>query len=287
MATSTHNSQVIHAGIYYPAGSLKARHCVEGARLLYEFCAAHGVPHRRCGKLIVAHDDGEIPALEALRAQGDRQRRRGTGDRRCGRRPGARAARARSGGLFSPNSGILEAEALVRDAGTAAERKHGGFLLPGHGARRRRASARTRSSSPRRQNAFDARSVVNAAGLYADEVSAALGGSIVPHLSVPRRVRGARAVEARAGQRARLSAAAHAQPRHALQQDRSRQRDARPDRALSGAQGRLRRATACRSNRFSSRRDRCCRRCSCRTCGSAAAASVRSCTARTRRSPIS
>src|SRR4030067_31952 len=67
--TSSRNSEVIHAGIYYAAGSLKARLCVSGKEALYRYCDSRGVPYRRCGKLIVATGDGQRPLLEQLHAQ--------------------------------------------------------------------------------------------------------------------------------------------------------------------------------------------------------------------------
>ena len=67
--TSSRNSEVIHAGIYYPTGLLKTRLCVEGKAMLYAFCRDYGVPHRRCGKLVVAADDSEVAKLAALETQ--------------------------------------------------------------------------------------------------------------------------------------------------------------------------------------------------------------------------
>jgi L-2-hydroxyglutarate oxidase LhgO len=63
---SSRNSEVIHAGLYYPTGSKRAHHCPRGRRMLYEFCASHGVPHRKCGKLVVATNDNEATRLDAI-----------------------------------------------------------------------------------------------------------------------------------------------------------------------------------------------------------------------------
>ena len=68
---SSRNSEVIHAGMYYPTGSLRARHCVRGRRMLYEFCTSHGVPHKKVGKLIVAVDEKQTAKIEGIAKQGE------------------------------------------------------------------------------------------------------------------------------------------------------------------------------------------------------------------------
>ncbi|PIS29269.1 NAD(P)/FAD-dependent oxidoreductase [Candidatus Saganbacteria bacterium CG08_land_8_20_14_0_20_45_16] len=112
--TSSRNSEVIHAGIYYPKGSLKAKLCVEGNRLLYEICEANKIPYRRITKVIVASNKAELAQLEALSLKGDDNGVPGlkliTRDELKELEPNVAGIAA----LFSPNTGIIDVHSLMK-----------------------------------------------------------------------------------------------------------------------------------------------------------------------------
>jgi glycerol-3-phosphate dehydrogenase len=183
MATSTRNSGVIHSGIYYPKGSLKARLCVEGNRLAYEFCTRHNVPHRHTGKLVVAADAHEEPELLALKKRGEDN---GVADLRIigpaeirAREPHIRGTAA----LEVPSTGTLSAEDFVRAFARLATERGANLvtharvtaLEPKGGSIR--ATVRIGDETEAQEEAIEARCVINAAGLFADEVAAMLGNS--------------------------------------------------------------------------------------------------------------
>jgi len=111
--TSSRNSEVIHAGIYYPEGSLKARACVAGKELLYEYCVTHGVPHRRCGKLIVATDQAQTEELQGIQKKAHAN---GVTDVVWMTRAQALALEPELScvaALYSPSTGIIDSHALM------------------------------------------------------------------------------------------------------------------------------------------------------------------------------
>jgi L-2-hydroxyglutarate oxidase LhgO len=172
---STRNSGVIHAGIYYPTGSLKARLCVEGRHELYQFCQRHAVPHSRCGKLLVASSDSEIPALEALRTRGEANGavlEMVDRDFVRSKEPHIAAVAA----LWSPDTGIVEAESLVGTLGRLCREKGVAMLFGTEVVDAAESTAGIELATPRERIA--ATTVVNAAGLYADRVSEMLGGRL-------------------------------------------------------------------------------------------------------------
>jgi L-2-hydroxyglutarate oxidase LhgO len=174
--TSSRNSEVVHGGMYYPPGSLKARLCVRGKQLLYELCQRAGVPHRRIGKLIVAMQPEEIPELERLLEQG---RRNGVelelvGAEACRQlEPAVPAVAA----LVSPTTGIVSAHGLM-DALLYEAIGRGAILQPRAelvGIERRDADYRLEIRTPEGTETLTSERVVNAAGLESDKVAALAG----------------------------------------------------------------------------------------------------------------
>jgi L-2-hydroxyglutarate oxidase LhgO len=181
--TSSRNSEVIHAGIYYPKGSLKARACVAGRERLYAYCAEHGVPHRRCGKLIVAADEAQVPELENILA---RAHANGAGDVV---RIGAAEARALepevrcADALLSPSTGIIDSHALML-AYLGDAQAAGAMLALKSPLQRGVARAQGIELHVAGAEPILARAVVNSAGLRAPSIARAIQG--YPEALAPR-----------------------------------------------------------------------------------------------------
>lgn len=170
------NSGVIHGGIYYQPGSLKARLCVEGARLMYEYCDEHAIPYQRCGKLIVALDADELPRLDDLEARGVANAVPGL--RRIGRdeiaqiEPNAVGLQA----LHAPNTGIVDYAEVARKIGAELQRS-GVDVRYGTEVTSIEASLIHTSHGP-----LAARSVIVCAGLWADRLARRSGAPRDPQI---------------------------------------------------------------------------------------------------------
>ncbi len=179
--TSSRNSEVVHAGIYYPTESLKTRLCVEGRARLLAFCAAERVPHRLCGKLIVATEDDERPALDGIEARAaaagpEVPLQRWTAAQVRARAPAVRAVEA----LWSAGTGIVDGHAFMHRLRVRAEALGALVLLrhtvvgvrPGAGGEGYHVTLQA-ADAGHETHRFDA--VVNAAGHGANAVAALVG----------------------------------------------------------------------------------------------------------------
>ncbi len=192
---SARNSEVIHAGIYYPAGSLKTGLCVAGRRLLYPYCSSHGVAHKQVGKLIVASDEDEIAVLEQLRAAAeanglDREDRLQWLDGAAARKlePSLKCVAA----LLSPATGIIDAHGLMLAYRGDLEDRGGVVALHARlvGAERTTGGFRTRIVSEGAETELDCTILINSAGLGAQAVAASIAGLPAPAIPTLYTVKG-------------------------------------------------------------------------------------------------
>ena len=186
---SSRNSEVIHAGLYYPNGSLKARHCVAGKRMLYEYCVQRGIPFRRCGKLLVATEETQIAQIETLlrnaAGNGVDDLRLITAADAVAREPALRCIAA----LSSPSSGIIDSHAYMLSLLGDFENAGGTtvFNTPVSGGRVEKDGIIVLAQDA---DPLKARLVVNCAALGAQAVAAAIDGFPKEHVPLLHYARG-------------------------------------------------------------------------------------------------
>jgi len=177
---TSHNSGVIHSGIYYQPGSLKARLCVEGARLMYEYCDENAIPYERCGKLVVALDGAELPRLDALEA---RARANGVPGLRRVTAAGIREIEPEARGisaLHSPDTGIVDYGEVARTIERELREKGVDFALGRGVTAVRRVGKQTVLES--RELAVRAGWAVLCAGLWSDRLAVSAGAPSDPRI---------------------------------------------------------------------------------------------------------
>jgi glycerol-3-phosphate dehydrogenase len=183
MGASSRNSGVIHSGLYYPPGSLKARHCLRGNQLTYEFCAAHQVPHRKIGKLVVASSPAESSELTALMENG---RANGVEGLRIVERAAIRAREPHVEGhqaIEVPSTGIVASEELVKAYARIATDQGANIVTHAKVERLEPLLHGIRVVSAAGE--IETRCLVNSAGLFADELAAMLGSKMAQHRIYP------------------------------------------------------------------------------------------------------
>jgi glycerol-3-phosphate dehydrogenase len=183
MGASSRNSGVIHSGLYYPPGSLKARHCVRGNQLTYEFCAAHDVPHRKIGKLVVASSAAESQELSSLVETGSANGLEGL---RIVDRAAIRAREPHIEGFKAievPSTGIVASEELVKAFARIAAVQGANIVTRAEVKRLEPLREGIRVASEAGE--IEARCLVNSAGLYSDDVAAMLGSNMAQNRIYP------------------------------------------------------------------------------------------------------
>ncbi|HEX3530871.1 MAG TPA: L-2-hydroxyglutarate oxidase [Thermoanaerobaculia bacterium] len=173
---SGHNSGVIHSGLYYKPGSLKAALCVEGARDLYRFCAEEGIAHQRCGKLVVATDPDELPRLDELERRGQANGLVGVRRLRAEEIREVEPHAAGIAALHVPETGIVDYPAVARAYGRKVEER-GGTVWTGAKLTAVRREQQGLVMETRR-GAVACRLLVNCAGLQADRVAVLCGAAV-------------------------------------------------------------------------------------------------------------
>jgi L-2-hydroxyglutarate oxidase LhgO len=177
LETSSRNSEVIHAGMYYPADSLKAKFCVEGNQLLYEFCEKYSINHKRLGKLIVAADDTETKAVEKLYNQGIKNGISGlqmlTRDEIKLLEPNVEAA----AGLLSPSTGVVDSHDLMKTFYGCAKENGAAFIFGAEvkSINRITGGYEVGIHDSEGNYAFTCSVVINAAGLFSDRIAQMAG----------------------------------------------------------------------------------------------------------------